>query len=401
VTFVPGDIRTNAQGGLAAGPDASIVGSAERPGPCPVEVCEDESAAVDVLLDRIDGRRVALVTDHTVARLHAWRLSDRLRAAGITVERTSFPAGEGSRSIATAISLLDWLAEAELARHDVVVAMGGGVVIETVGWVAGAYLRGVPYCNVPTTLLSQVDALHGGNMSVDHPGLTNFVGGFHRPTAVVSNVGYLASLGRREARAGLAEAIKKGITSSPALFALIERHHEAILGGDRTVTASLVRCTSLLETRLIARDPGGAASHRPLNFGHTIGQAVESATGYETVLHGEAVAFGMACAARVAAGRGLLAPDALARMTALLRRVGLPVSLDALAVVPDPGAVVSVLSQIREIRAGHLSLVLPVGLGRTLITDDVSDEEIRAALVDIQEPLPGAGAGTGGRGTRV
>lgn len=400
MTFVPGDIRITDQMELAVEPGTSIVGSAKRSDHYPVDVCEDESAALDVLLDRIGNRRVALITDDTVAQLHAWRLADRLRGAGVRVQRTSFPAGEGSKSIATAISLLDWLAETELARRDVIVAMGGGVVIDTVGWVASAYMRGVPYCNVPTTLLAQVDASLGGKVAVDHPSAKNLVGSFHQPMAVVSNVGYLASLARRETRAGLAEAVKKGIISSPPLFELIERQHAAILDVEPEPTARLVRGASLIKTRLIARDPYETELRRPLNFGHTIGHAVETVTGYGPVLHGEAVGFGMACATRIAARRGLLDPGTHERIIGLLRRVGLPVELDDLAAVPDPATIVSALSQIRKIRDGHLYFVLPVALGETLITDDVSDEEIRASLTGTRESAAGSGEGARRR-TRV
>lgn len=399
MTFVSGDIQNTDQMELAVEPGTLIVGLAERSDRYPVDVCEDESAALDVLLNRIDGRRVALITDDTVARLHAWRLADRLRSGGVRVQRTSFPAGEGSKSIATAISLLDWLAETELARRDVIVAMGGGVVIDTVGWVASAYMRGVPYCNVPTTLLAQVDAALGGKVAVDHSSAKNLVGSFHQPMAVVSNVGYLASLSQRETRAGLAEAVKKGIISSPALFELIERQHAAILAVEPEPIARLVRGASLIKTRLIARDPYETDLRRPLNFGHTIGHAVETVTGYGPVLHGEAVAFGMACATRISAQRQLVDADTYERIIGLLRRVGLPVSLEELPAVPDPAAIVSALSQIRKIRNGHLYFVLPVALGETLITDDVSDEEIRTALTDTHEFA--AESGTGGRGTRV
>lgn len=380
MTFVSEDMRTTEQLELAVKAGTLIFGSAQRTDRYPVDVCEDEPAALDVLLDRIDGRRVALVTDHTVARLHGARLADRLQDAGVAVERTSFPAGEASKSVATAIGLLDWLAETDFARRDVVLAVGGGVVIDTVGWVASAYMRGVPYCNVPTTLLAQVDASLGGKVAVDHPRAKNLIGSFHQPMAVVSNIGYLATLDLRQTRAGLAEAIKKGVISSPALFELIEEHHRAVLAAEPSVTARLVHGASVVKTQLVARDPYEVELRRPLNFGHTIGHAVETVTGYGPVLHGEAVAFGMACAARIAARRGLLATSVLDRIVGLLRRVGLPVTLDALPAAVDPAAVVAALSQIRKIRDGHLYFVLPEDLGETLITDDVSDEEIRASL---------------------
>ncbi|MGW5694452.1 3-dehydroquinate synthase [Streptomyces asiaticus] len=390
MTFIPKNpenMRTTEQLEFSTNSSSEIIGSAERVDRYPVDVCEDEQDAVHALVQHIGGRRVGLITDDTVARLHGQRLAKQLGAAGIRVQTTSFPAGEANKSVATAIGLLDWLAATELARRDIILAVGGGVVIDTVGWVASAYMRGVPYCNVPTTLLAQVDASLGGKVAVDHPSAKNLIGSFHQPMAVVSNVGYLTSLGKREMRAGLAEAIKKGVISSPALFELIEQEHAAILAAEPATTARLVRGASLIKTRLISRDPYEVELRRPLNFGHTIGHAVETVTGYGPVLHGEAVAFGMACAARIAEQRGLLAPATRERLAGLLHRVGLPVSLDELRATVVPDAVVSALAQIRKIRDGHLYFVLPVDLGETLITDDVSDEEIGAALAAPSPPV--------------
>jgi 3-dehydroquinate synthase len=336
----------------------------------------------------IDGRRVALITDDSVAVLHARRLADKLAETGLEVSMTSFPAGEANKNLRTATDLLNWLAGTELARRDIVLAVGGGVVIDTVGWVASAYMRGVPYINVPTTLLAHVDAALGGKVAVDHPTAKNLIGAFYQPKAVVSNVGYLSTLDGRELRAGLAEAIKKGIVASPELFELIELRHADIVAADPAVTVELVRGSSLIKCRLIERDPYEDDLRRPLNFGHTIGHAVETVTGYGPVLHGEAVAFGMACASRIAEYRGLLDPAVLWRITGLLSAVGLPITLADLPVRPDPGETVAALDRIRKIRDDRIRFVLPVELGETVIADDVTDEEIHAALgvVPAQDP---------------
>ncbi|AUY48252.1 3-dehydroquinate synthase [Streptomyces sp. CB01881] len=362
----------------SAGP---IVASARRSYEYAVHVCHDEQDAVERLCSEIGGRRVALITDDSVALLHARRLADRLTAAGLTVAMTSFPAGENSKSLATAAGLLDWLAGSALARRDVVLAMGGGVVIDTVGWVASAYMRGVPYINVPTTLLAHVDAALGGKVAVDHASAKNLIGSFYQPSAVVSNVGYLRTLDRRHLRAGLAEAIKKGVIASPELFELIEQRHADLLRADPVATARLVHGASVIKCRLIAKDPYEEDLRRPLNFGHTVGHAVETVAGYEHVLHGEAVAYGMACASRIARSRGLLAPSLLRRITGLLREVGLPVVISDLPVRVDPVETLNALGQIRKIRDGHIRFVLPVELGETVVADDVTDEEIHRALI--------------------
>ncbi|MDH6579151.1 3-dehydroquinate synthase [Kitasatospora sp. MAP5-34] len=360
--------------------DVPITGSAQRQDEYRVHVCQDEAKAVELLRAEIGGRRVALITDDLVGVLHGKRLADRLAGVGLDVSMTSFPAGEASKNLGTAAELLDWLAGTELARRDVVLAVGGGVVIDTVGWVSSTYMRGVPYINVPTTLLAHVDAALGGKVAVDHPSAKNLLGAFYQPVAVVSNVGYLSTLADRDLRAGLAEAIKKGVIASPELFELIESRHRNILAADPAVTARLVHAASLIKCRLIADDPYEHDLRRPLNFGHTIGHAVETVAGYGHVLHGEAVAFGMACAARIAERRGLLDPTLRRRLTGLLREVGLPVTHDDLPASLDPDGTVTALGQIRKIRGGRIRFVLPVELGETVIADDVTDDEIRAAL---------------------
>jgi 3-dehydroquinate synthase len=361
-------------------PEVEIIASAQRRDEYPIFVCQDESAAVRRLCGEIAGRQVALITDDSVARLHAGRLAHRLVEAGLNVAMTSFPAGEASKSLKTASELLDWLAGTALVRRDIVLAVGGGVVIDTVGWVASAYMRGMPYINVPTTLLAHVDAALGGKVAVNHATAKNLIGAFYQPKAVISNVGYLSTLEGRQLRAGLAEAIKKGIIGSPELFEFIERKHADILTGDLLACAQLVHGASVIKCSLIAKDPYEDDLQRPLNFGHTIGHAVETATGYGPVLHGEAVALGMACAARIAEHRGLLATVTLRRITSLLETVGLPTTLASLPVALDPDRTVAALGQIRKIRDGRLRFVLPVGLGKTVIVDDVTEEEIHAAV---------------------
>ncbi|GAA0659537.1 3-dehydroquinate synthase [Kitasatospora atroaurantiaca] len=373
-------VRVSERLALSCDLDVPITGSAQRQDEYAVHVCQDEAKALERLTSEIGGRRVALITDDSVAVLHARRLAARLADAGLDMSMTSFPAGEASKNLRTAGDLLDWLASTELARRDVILAVGGGVVIDTVGWVASAYMRGVPYINVPTTLLAHVDAALGGKVAVDHPSAKNLIGAFYQPAAVVSNVGYLSTLADRDLRAGLAEAIKKGVIASPQLFELIESRHSDILAAEPEVTAQLVHGASLIKCRLIAKDPYEDDLRRPLNFGHTIGHAVETMAGYGHVLHGEAVAFGMACAARIAERRGLLEPALLRRVTGLLGEIGLPITHDDLPAWLDPDGTLAALGQIRKIRGGRLRFVLPVEMGETVIADDVTDDEIRAAL---------------------
>jgi 3-dehydroquinate synthase len=365
-------------------PDAGslpIVVSATRQDEYRVYVSGIDDVALAHLVTEIGGRRVALITDQTVATLHARRLAGQLAEHGLDVVMTAFQPGEASKSIPTAFGLLNWLADSSLARRDIVLAVGGGVVIDTVGWVASAYMRGVPYMNVPTTLLAQVDAALGGKVAVDHGSAKNLIGAFYQPKAVVSNISYLCTLDRRQLRAGLAEAIKKGVIASPGLFALIENQVGELISGDPLAREALVRGASAIKCALVARDPYEDDLRRPLNFGHTIGHAVETITGYGPVLHGEAVAFGMAVSAKIAEQRRVIGPGLRERIVRLLDRVGLPTALDDLPVTVASDDVVAALGHIRRIRDNQIRFVLPVDIGETLIVDDVSDGEIRAALL--------------------
>lgn len=373
-------VRCRHQIGLPATAETPLVISAVQASSYPVCVCQTEQRAVSELIREISGKRVALVTDDTVAALHAKALADQLREFGLNVSMTSFPPGEASKSMPTACDLLDWLAGTSIARRDVLLAVGGGVVIDTVGWVASAYMRGIPYINVPTTLLADVDAALGGKVAVDHSFAKNLIGAFHQPKAVVSNVSYLATVSRRHLAAGLAEAIKKGVIGSPALFEFIETEADRVLAHDMPVLARLVRAASAVKRELLARDPYEQDLCRPLNFGHTVGHAVETVTGYGPVLHGEAVAYGMAVAARIASTAGLLDNGVKDRLVTLLRRVGLPTEPSHLAVPVSFDAIIAALGQIRKIRDGKLRFVLPVCLGEAVIVEDLSDAEVRAAL---------------------
>ena len=296
-----------------------------------------------------------------------------LRAAGADPLVHVLPAGEPTKSLSSAIMLWDWLADHDVARRDVIVNLGGGVVADLGGWVAGTYMRGLPYVNVPTTLLAQVDGALGGKVAVNHPLAKNLsAASTSRPGSCRTS----ASSRRRVAgtwRAGLAEAIKKAMIASPPLWDFIEARADAILRREPEPLARLVRAASAIKTTLIARDPYEQDLRRPLNFGHTIGHPVETVTGYGVVLHGEAVAFGMVVESTIAAERGLLAARDLEALVDLLRRCDLPTCAQELRADVDGERLVAALEKVRQIRAGSLRYVLPVALGETVIADDVGE----------------------------
>jgi 3-dehydroquinate synthase len=366
---------------LRAG-DAPVVARAHRSDTYVVHVTDTFAETIARVAELVDGAGVAVVTDTSVEALYGAMLLRGLREAGLDPVLRSLPAGEASKSLARAVDLWHWLADSDLARRDVLLAFGGGVVADLTGWVASAFMRGLPYVNVPTTLLAQVDGALGGKVAVNHPRAKNLIGAFHQPRGVVSDIGLLRSIGGRHLRAGLAEAIKKAVIASPAYWDFIEGQADAILRQDAAALRRLVSSAAAIKTALIERDPYEDDLRRPLNFGHTVGHPLETVTGYGPLLHGEAVAFGMAVEARIAARRGLAAPGLLQRLERLLRRCDLPTRAADLPVPVDGEAVIRAMEKVRHIRAGSLRYVLPVDLGETLIADDVTEEELRTALTE-------------------
>jgi 3-dehydroquinate synthase len=358
-----------------------IIARAARSDAYAVHVVAAMDDLASALAAMLDGASAAIITDETVESLYGSMLVRALRAAGVDPVVCALPAGEASKSLVSASRLWDWLAESEISRRDVVVNFGGGVIADVGGWVASAYMRGLPYINVPTTLLAQVDGALGGKVAVNHTTAKNLLGAFYQPQGVIANVGFLRSSDGRHLRAGMAEAIKKAVISSPDYWAFIDANADRLLRTDVDALTQLVRSAAAIKLELIGRDPYEEDLRRPLNFGHTIGHPLETVTGYGPLLHGEAVAFGMVVEARIAAARGLLDDGLLDALILLLSRYGLPVDARCLPVQIEGAAVVRALAKVRQIRAGSLRYVLPVRLGETVIADDVEEDEAVAALL--------------------
>ena len=286
-------------------PGAVITTSLTRERSYSVHVLPGEPAALDTLAAEIGGRPVRLVTDRTVGSLHGERIQAGLASRGVPVRSRQIPAGEQSKSLPTACGLLDWLAQTDTGRRDVLLAVGGGVVVDTVGWVASAYMRGIPYINAAhhAARPGRCRDRRQGRASTTRSRRTSSVP-FYEPQAVVSCVGWLATLDSRQVRSGLAEVIKKAVIASPQLFDFIEQQLATSLRRTRGVPAIAGPCRVRDQVRA-----GGARPLRDRPAPHAQlrahgGHAVETVTGYGPVLHGEAVAFGMAVAIRMAGARG-------------------------------------------------------------------------------------------------
>lgn len=278
----------------------------------------------------VAGKRVLLVADATVDGLYGNRADASLAAAGFEVVRAVVPAGEESKSGAHYLALLEKAAAAALDRHACVVALGGGVVGDLAGFVAATYLRGVSFVQVPTTLLAMVDSAVGGKTGINLPQGKNLVGAFHQPALVVCDTDLLRTLSEREFAAGLAEVIKYGIIYDAGLFAQLERDMEG-LEDDHAALAGIIARSCAIKAEVVGQDEREAGLRAILNFGHTLGHALEKVAGYGMFLHGEAVGVGMAYAARLSARVQGLPEDQVQRIVDLIRRAGLPVKAPRLA----------------------------------------------------------------------
>jgi 3-dehydroquinate synthase len=273
--------------------------------------------------------RAAIVTDSSVARLYGARASESLRRARFAVEIVEVPAGEASKSLAMLDAIYDRLAAAEIDRAGAVFALGGGVVGDLAGFAAATWLRGIAVVQVPTTVVAQVDSSLGGKTGVNHPRGKNLIGAFHQPRAIVADVATLASLPEREFREGLAEVIKYGAIMEAAMVADLERGIDAILARDPKMLAETVARSLRHKAAVVAADEHESGLRKTLNFGHTIGHALEASAGYGSLLHGEAVAIGMAAAAALSESHAGLSADEGSRLLRLIARAGLPTEIPA------------------------------------------------------------------------
>lgn len=291
----------------------------------PVHVRRD---ARPELVERIaafaPGGRVIVISDDTVARLHARTVIGDLQQKGLAATLLSFTPGEEHKTLATVKTLYDGALAAGVDRRTPIIAFGGGVVGDVAGFVAATLLRGLPYAQVPTTVLAQVDSSVGGKTGVDLPQGKNLVGAFHQPKWVFVDVAHLETLPAREIRAGLAEAIKHAALADPTMLDRITAHGHALSTGDADALAEVIGRAIQIKAAVVADDELEAGKRAILNFGHTLGHALEAATGYTELRHGEAVALGMRFAARLSVALCGLDPDAALRLDAALDACHLP-----------------------------------------------------------------------------
>jgi 3-dehydroquinate synthase len=322
----------------------------------------------------IPARDVLLVTNTTVGPLYAERLTAAL-APRRCVE-VSLPDGEIHKSLANVTRMLDVLIANRFARDCCVVALGGGVVGDMAGFAAACYQRGVPFVQVPTTLLAQVDSSVGGKTGVNHPGGKNLIGAFHQPRAVFADTNTLNTLPDRELHAGFAEVIKYGLIVDQAFFNWLEEHADRLLARDPAALAHAIKRSCEIKADIVARDEREQGERALLNLGHTFGHAIESATNYSSWLHGEAVGAGMLLAADMSARLGWVSASDVERVERILRLFGLPVDVSAL-----PATTLAEKMKIdKKVAAGRIRLVLLEAIGKSVVTGDYADAALHATL---------------------
>lgn len=343
------------------------------------------SAALQTLGDQIRGlgfkagTKVLLVTNAVVEHHYGATALQSLSEAGLEASTLVIEAGEDQKTPATVGLIHDAAFARRLERGSLIVALGGGVVGDMAGFAAATWLRGIAVVQVPTTLLAMVDAAIGGKTGVNHPGGKNLIGAFHQPRLVLIDPSSLATLPKREFRAGMAEVIKYGVIGDPELLAELEASG-AKLASLNTLSAELLQRilvrSAAAKAKVVAADEHEAGLRAILNYGHTLGHVVEALCGYGTYLHGEAVGLGMLAAGEISQAMGLWSAEDQARQRAVIAAAGLPLAWPAL----DPNAVLACLQGDKKVREGQVRFVLPTGIGRVEIRSDVSDATIRSAL---------------------
>lgn len=331
------------------------------------------AAAAAELAAEVAGRTVFLVTEATVWGLHGERLA-ALPAACRRLHRLVVPAGEAAKQVEVADSLWRAMSAAGGKRDSRVIAFGGGSVGDLAGFVAGTFLRGVDWLLLPTTLLAQVDASIGGKTAVDLPEAKNAVGLFHHPRLVVADTGVLATLPPEQVRSGLVEAVKVAALLDPELLARIERDRAALLAGDAAALAPVVATAARLKAGLVERDPDERGERGLLNFGHTLGHALEAEVGYGRLLHGDAVAHGIRFALRLSVLEGG-DPAFARRLAALLDGLGVP-PLPRLAAAP----LLARLERDKKAREGGLTWVLAASAGEGRLACGLAPERVAGEL---------------------
>ena len=342
----------------------------------PIHIGSGVLKRVDLFLPHIKQKKVVIVTNTTVAPLYLHALRTGLESAGIEVLPVVLPDGEQFKTWATLNQIFDALLGARCERGTTLVALGGGVIGDMGGFAAACYQRGMPFIQVPTTLLSQVDSSVGGKTAINHPLGKNMIGAFYQPKLVLADISTLDTLPERELKAGLAEVIKYGLIRDLAFYVWLETNLEKLLDRDPVALTYAVHRSCSNKAEVVAADEKETGERALLNLGHTFGHAIETGMGYGEWLHGEAIAAGTLIAAELSYELGWLDKESIVRIEEIFVRAGLPTS------GPSLGAsrYLELMSHDKKVQDGKLRLVLLQEIGKAIVFDQATNEQISAAI---------------------
>ena len=328
------------------------------------------------ILPHLNRKQVAIVTNTTVAPLYLQKIANSLRNEGVSVIEIILPDGEAYKNSDTLNLIYDSLLKNRCERGTTLIALGGGVVGDLTGYAAATYLRGVPFIQIPTTLLSQVDSSVGGKTGINHPLGKNMIGAFYQPKLVLADIETLKTLPQKELSAGIAEVIKYGLIRDADFFDWLEINMEKLMALDEAVTSYAIYRSCKNKAEIVATDEHEAGERALLNLGHTFGHAIENAMGYGVWLHGEAVAAGTMLAADLSHRMGWLQLHEFAKMEAIFKVAKLPTKAPSLGVE----RYLDLMSMDKKVQDGKIRLVLQQGIGKSVITSDYDEEKLKATL---------------------
>ena len=325
------------------------------------------------------GDDAVIITNPVVRKLHGKALNTALKKGGFTTKFFEVPDGEESKSAAQAFDLIEKIAGYNVRRKIFIVAFGGGVIGDLAGYVAAAYRRGIPYVQVPTTLLAQIDSAIGGKVAIDLPTGKNLVGAFYQPRLVYSDVSLLSTLDQRQIRNGLAEVIKYGAICDRNFFDYVYNHADKLLALDAKILQEVVANCSRIKAKVVMNDEREVKGMRTiLNFGHTVGHAIETANRYKDYQHGEAVALGMRVAAGISVRLGLISPNSVEKLNSLIAAVGLPERIKYVSL----SDILKYMQHDKKFSGKKNRFVLLTGIGSVKVMEGVDPQEVEAAIKD-------------------
>jgi len=350
-----------------------------------IHIGPDLLAQAGAYIAPLGGRKhVAIVTDKTVAGLHLKTLQDGLAQAGLTSEALALPAGEATKGWPQLQCTCEWLLDQKVERGDVVIAFGGGVIGDLVGFAAAILRRGVRFVQIPTTLLAQVDSSVGGKTGINARHGKNLIGAFHQPSLVLADTALLGTLQPRDFLAGYGEVVKYGLLGDSAFFDWLEKLGPAMLAGDMDARVQAVTRSVQMKADIVQRDETEQGDRALLNLGHTFCHALEAATGYsDRLLHGEGVAIGCGMAFELSARMGLCSQENPSRVCEHIRSMGMKVDLrDIDGDLPDAEALLALMGQDKKVVAGKLRFILARDIGDAFITSEVPRDKVLGVLKD-------------------